>query len=231
MKKLINITILLVLVLSIIHPIHAQNTESFRARFALNGGLTFKTSRAPMDNNVYYRDYLESVNQGLSASANMQFFIKDILCIGLNYDYFKKHSAAYIPLYYGEGSPILDIDNTYTMDFLSFSLGLHIAEGRHHYLFQYLIGFMDYKENGNYSPYLTITAPNYSVGHCLGQGAMLNYDFLLNNHYALGIELTYFIGSIKKLNHQLDSSSKITSLSEPIRINRFSPKIGIRYFF
>lgn len=198
-------------------PVKAQNNREYLVRVAINGGWTIKTGKTPDAYPIYYKDYLYNVRQGFSADVNAQFSLNKVFAIGLYYDFFRKHHS--MPLVYTEGEQtfMYTIDNTYTIDFLAFSLGIQKSEGRSRYMLHYLIGIMDYWESGNYSPYDKFVT-NASVGHCFGQGVMLNYDYMFNEHVAIGVELTYCIGTI-------------TKWKDPITLNRLSPKIGLRYYF
>ena len=235
MKKTLLFTIILILGLSI--PIQAQSKRDYIVRAAINGGWTIKTGKTPNDYPLYYKDYLYNVKQGFGADANVQFNINNLFVIGLHYDFFRKSHS--MPLFQTtEDGNLLSwsINNTYTLDFIAFSLGIQKIEGKSRYMIQYMIGFMDYKEDGNYSPY-NDWLTNRSVGHCFGHGLMAGYDYMLNEHVALGIEVTYCIGSITKLNQQgyLDNPNELITetiyLKEPISLSRISPKAGLRYYF
>ena len=235
MKKTLLFTIILILGLSI--PMQAQSERDYIVRLALNGGWAIKTGKTPDSYPIYYKDFLDNVKQGFSADANAQFNINDLFVVGLHYDFFRKSHS--MPLFKTEGEQTLmsTIDNTYTNDFLALSLGIQKIAGKSRYMIHYLIGFMDYWEKGNFSVYFQDWQSNYSVGHCFGQGVMVNYDYMVNDHIALGLEVTYCIGTVSKLNHQgylEDPTNLITEttvLKEPIRLNRLSPKAGLRYYF
>ena len=238
MRKALFLTILIIICLSL--TMQAQKPKAYIARIALNGGWTIKTGKTPDSYPIYYKDYLYNVKQGFSADVNAQFNINDLFVIGLHYDYFRKSHS--MPLFYTEGEQTLmsTIDNTYTNDFIALSLGIQKIDGKSRYMIHYLIGFMDYREKGNFSPYFQdwqSNYSNYSVGHCFGHGFMVNYDYMVNDHIALGLEVTYCIGTVSKLNHQRNLGdlnnlvSETTVLNEPIRLNRLSPKAGLRYYF
>lgn len=232
-----TITLILAFFLCAITPVKAQNPKDYTVRVALNGGWTIKTGKTPNTYPLYYKDYLYNVKQGFDADANVQFNINNLFVIGLHYDFFKKSHS--MPLFYTteDGNTLSwTINNTYTLDFMAFSLGIQKTEGKSRYMIQYLIGFMGYKEDGNYSPYNNWLT-NYSVGHCFGHGMMAGYDYMLNEHTAIGIEVTYCIGNITKLNQQgyFDNPNELVSetiqLKEPISLSRISPKAGLRYYF
>lgn len=235
MKKTLLLTLLLILGMSI--PIHAQSKKDYIVRAAINGGWTIKTGKTPNAYPAYYKDYLYNVKQGFAADANVQFNINNLFVIGLHYDFFRKSHS--MPIFYTteDGNTFSwSINNTYTHDFIAFSLGIQKIDGKSRYMIQYMIGLMNYKEDGNYSPY-NKWLTNYSVGHCLGHGMMAGYDYMLNEHTAIGIEVTYCIGNITKLNQQghLDNLNELVSetiyLNDPISLSRISPKAGLRYYF
>ncbi len=234
-KCLLALQATLFLIIGFSVQAQAQTKKDYLVRIALNGGWTLKTGKTPDSYPLYYKDYLYNVKQGFGADVNAQFNLNNLFNIGLYYDYFRKSHS--MPIYYTQNNQTYtwSIDNTYTLDFMAFSLGIQFTEGKSRYQILYLIGFMDYKESGNYSPYNNLLS-NYSVGHCLGQGMMLNYDYMVNEHIALGVELTYCAGSIKEMNHQghfgdpNNLVSETTPLGEPIRLNRVSPKVGFRYY-
>lgn len=235
MKKTLLLTLLLILGMSI--PMHAQSKKDYIVRAAINAGWTIKTGKTPNAYPAFYKDYLYNVKQGFAADANVQFNINNLFIIGLHYDYFRKSHS--MPLFQTteDGNTISwSINNTYTHDFIAFSLGIQKIDGKSRYMIQYMIGLMNYKEDGNYSPY-NKWLTNYSVGHCLGHGMMAGYDYMLNEHTAIGIEVTYCIGNITKLNQQghLDNPNELVSetiyLNEPISLSRLSPKAGLRYYF
>lgn len=235
MKKTLLLTLLLILGMSI--PIHAQSKKDYIVRAAINAGWTIKTGKTPNAYPLYYKDYLYNVKQGFAADANVQFNINNLFVIGLHYDFFRKSHS--MPLFQTteDGNTLSwSINNTYTHDFIAFSLGIQKIDGKSRYIIQYMIGLMNYKEDGNYSPY-NKWLTNYSVGHCLGHGMMAGYDYMLNEHTAIGIEVTYCIGNITKLNQQghLDNLNELVSetiyLNDPISLSRISPKAGLRYYF
>ena len=232
----LRVVLILALFLCAITPVKAQSPKDFTARVALNGGWTMKTGKTPNDNPAYYKDYLESVKQGWSLGANAQFCIYNWFSLGAYYDYFKKSSYLILSYTQTEQNVTQEINNTYTIDFLALSLGIQKSDDKNRYMLHYLIGFMDYKEVGNYSPYYAWVS-NYTVGYCLGHGVMMSYDHMVNKHLAIGAELTYCIGSIKELNHQGhlgDPNNLITGtsqLDDPIKLHRLSPKVGLRYYF
>lgn len=235
MKKAVLLTLLLALGMSI--PMHAQNKRDYVVRAAINGGWTIKTGKTPNAYPAVYKDYLYNVKQGFAADANVQFNINNLFVIGLHYDYFRKsHSMPFFNTTEDGNTISQSINNTYTLDFIAFSLGIQKIEGKSRYMIQYMVGYMDYKEDGNYSPY-NKWLTNHSVGHCLGHGLMAGYDYMLNEHVAIGIEVTYCIGNITQLNQQgyLDDPNELVSetipLKEPIPLSRISPKAGLRYYF
>lgn len=235
MKKALLLILLLILGISI--PMHAQSKRDYVIRAAINGGWTIKTGKTPNAYPAYYKDYLYDIRQGFAADANVQFNINNLFVIGLHYDFFRKSHS--MPLFQTteDGNTISwSINNTYTHDFIAFSLGIQKIDGKSRYMIQYMIGLMNYKEDGNYSPY-NKWLTNYSVGHCLGHGMMAGYDYMLNEHTAIGIEVTYCIGNITKLNQQghLDNLNELVSetiyLNDPISLSRISPKAGLHYYF
>ena len=242
MKKQVLLGILAI-VLCVVTSANAQSKKDYTARIALSGGWTIKTGITPYSYPTDYKDYLETVKQGLCLGANAQFNINNLFAFGLYYDYFNKHQTGMMTFISDDHTYLYEIDNTYTIDFIAISLGIQKIDGRNRYMLHYLIGFMDYKEVGNYSPYYVWSpyvswSSNYSVGHCFGHGVMLNYDYMINDHFALGAELTYCVGSVSKLNHQQhfgNPNNLITGTSQldndPIKLNRMSAKAGIRYYF
>ena len=235
MKKALLLTFLLILGMSI--PMHAQTKRDYVIRAAINGGWTIKTGKTPNAYPAFYKDYLYNVKQGFAADANVQFNINNLFIIGLHYDYFRKsHSMPLFQTTEDGNTNSWSINNTYTHDFIAFSLGIQKIEGKSRYMIQYMIGLMNYKEDGNYSPYNNWLT-NYSIGHCFGHGMMAGYDYMLNEHTAIGIEVTYCIGNITKLNQQghLDNLNELVSetiyLNDPISLSRISPKVGLRYYF
>lgn len=235
MKK--TILLFLLLTFGVAITTRAQSKKDYIVRAAINGGWTIKTGKTPNTYPLFYKDYLYNVRHGFSADANVQFNINNLFVIGLHYDYFRKSHN--MPLFYTNedgNSFSWSISNTYTLDFIAFSLGIQKIEGKSRYMIQYMIGPMDYKEDGNYSPYNNWST-NYSVGHCLGHGLMVGYDYMLNEHTAIGVEVIYCIGNITKLNQQgyLGDLNTLVSetiqLNDPISLSRISPKAGLRYYF
>lgn len=217
-------------------PLKAQSERAYTVRFALNGGWTIKTRNAPVSTPVSYRDYLETVKQGPCFGANTQLNIKDLFAVGLYFDYYNKSKMGSLSMIEDGQINYFTINNTYTINFLALSLGIQKTEGKNHYMLHYLIGLMNYKEVGNYSPYHAWVSNN-TMGHCLGHGLMVNYDYMINDHLAFGAELTYCIGSVSKLSHQghlgdpNDIITDTSQLDDPIRLDRLSAKAGISYYF
>ncbi len=242
MKKSLLYVIILVIGLST--PTFAQTEKDHIVRVALNGGWTIWRGDSPDFFPEYYLDYLKDVRQGLSWGADAQFNINNLFTIGVFYDRFAQSASCDIPNEYTLYHTPLNINNTYTIDYLAMSLGVMKTFKQHRFSLNYLIGFTDYREAGNYLVYnylmINRLESNYTVGHCLGHGAMITYDYMINKHFAFGAELTYCFGSVSKLNHQgrLTSGAPsdtfittVTQLNEPIELHRLSPKIGLRYYF
>ena len=236
--KLLALRAVLFLVISLcaINSLIAQSEKAYSVRFELNGGWTIKTRTAPISNPVSYRDYLETVKHGPCLGANAQFNIKDLFAVGLYFDYHNKSKMGSLSKIEDGQIIYFTINNTYTVNYVALSLGIQKLDGKHRYMLHYLIGLMNYKEVGNYSPYNDWVSTN-TKSHCLGHGVMMNYDYMINDRLAFGAELTYCIGSVSKLNqqgHHGDPNDLITEtlqLDDPIRLNRLTAKAGISYYF
>ena len=215
----------------------AQSEKAYSARIALSGGWTTRTNTSPRAYPAFYKDYLETVKQGWSVGANAQFNINDWLNIGAFFDYFNKRNATTL---YAESESgdiaIIPIDNTYVINFIGASLGLQQTTEKSRYSINYLIGFVNYSEKGNYSPYVSyeiggLSNSHYLVGHHFGQGAMATYDYFLNKNTAIGVQVAYLISHLDELNDQHESNTTVIPLNEPIYLNRLNASINLAYYF
>ena len=235
MKKLFLFSILAI-GFSAVMPVKAQSEKDYLVRVALNGGWTVRTGEIPSSYPDFYQDYLTSVKQGWSWGADAMFNIDNLFTIGLFYDRFAKNVVKEYQFINNNISATLEINNTYTTEYIAMSLGFMELFGQHRFSLNYLIGFMDYQIKGTYSPFYSFSCDtqynsHYLSGHCLGHGIMVTYDYLLTHHIAIGAQCTYLIGKVEQLNNQRKYNSEIIHLDEPIVLNRISPKMGIHYYF
>lgn len=217
-------------------PVKAQSEKEYLIRIALNGGWTVRTGEIPSSYPSYYQDYLTSVKQGWSWGANAMFNINNLFTIGLFYDRFANSTIKEYQFSSPPYSATLEINNTYTMDYSAMSLGFMELFGQHRFSLNYLIGFMDYQVKGTYSPFWSYSSDtehdsHYLVGHHLGHGIMVTYDYMLTHHIAIGAQCSYLIGKVEQLNNQKKYSTETIQLDEPIVLHRISPQMGIRYYF
>lgn len=175
---------------------YQRDKKQFTARFGFEGGYAFRTARFASGMTSDYKDYLRKLMRGPVLGANVRFNVDNMYSIGIHYDRFMSKNAAYAYMYdddgnYYEGT----ISDDHTINFIAASFGyfMYSKNSKHRFFAEYLIGYMNYVDNA------VEFGEAYTVkGATLGMGAVIDYDYMLSEHVAIGAGVSYYFGALSK---------------------------------
>ena len=173
---------------------HQRQKKVFTARFGLEGGYAFRTASFASGLSNDYKDYLRKLMRGPVMGANVRFNVDNLYSIGLHYDRFMSGNAAYGYMYdddgtYHEGL----VSDDHTINFIAASFGYWGSFGKHRLFSEYLFGYMNYVDNG------VEFGESYTIkGATFGMGLVIDYDYMLSEHVAIGAGVSYYFGALSK---------------------------------
>ena len=205
---------------------HEQTKKKFNVRFGLEGGYAYRTAKFADGLSSDYKDYLKKLTRGPVLGANVRFNISNMYSIGIHYDRFMSSNAGYFYAYDDNGTYYEGlVSDDYTINFIAASFGYHLfsRNQKHRFFLEYLLGYMNYLNKG-----MEFGASCTIEGATLGMGVVIDYDYMLSKHVAIGAGISYYNGTLSTIKY----NGQIQNLGNNKEgLQRFNLKAGVRYYF
>lgn len=202
-----------------------------RFRVAVNFGPSLRVGRLPEVSNSQQKTYLRKLKSGYFFSADLHYFISPSLAVGAGYSVYKsKHQDDNFNIFAPDGSfTTTSISDDITINYIGGSvMGLEKADfGNGSLIWQASLGYMSYKGISRLgSDFLIVT------GNTFGLGGGFGYETLISKKVGLGVGLSVFLGTLKKVNVGDGSSSTTIDLPEGSyeSLARVDLNLGLRLY-
>ena len=202
-------------------------------RFAANGGWSWLTAKTASDASAFERDYLKELKSGNHYGLEATYFIAENAGIGLIFNNFI--SSYSIDAYAQNqltgqiihGTLADDIAITYVG--ASFDYRFLSAAKENAFFMRISIGYTGYLDEGSFGSDIA-NVDGATVGLCYDLG----YDFKLADHWYLGGQFSYRLGSLSTIyvtqndgvRHQV-----VLEQGDYMSVSRVDLSLGLRYGF
>lgn len=201
-----------------------------KIRIAVQGGWSYRIAKVPVGLESFYEDYIRQLKSGYNLGADFNYFITESLGLGFKYNYFNSKNRideVYVENEDGsmESGPMEDNIN---INFYGPSLTSRVLSVNKNSAFITAVGlgYLSYKNKAYFiDDNLTIS------GNTFGMVLDLGYDIGLSEQMALGLQLSFTLGTLRKL--EIDYGNYIDTIeleSESYEnLSRIDLSIGLRF--
>ncbi len=213
-------------------PPRPANPIDYQFRFALQGGLGFRTASPPENISTALDEYLRQTRDGWQLAGHLQYFFNPVFGAGFQYNYYRaEHKAEF-------GLTIEEPDGTKRTGPLSDDITIRYVapEGvarlipANHlgaFIFNFGLGWITYENNAKVVDPVTITGSTVALHGGAG------YDYRLAPDVFLGFQMSYIAAGLDRVT--LDDGASIRRVKLPDNqlegLNRLDFSLGLRFGF
>lgn len=210
-------------------PKTGQEHRQFVA--ALNGGYSYRTAEVPDNITSTLEEYLNDLKSGYNLGADLIYYFSNSSGAGLKYNRFRSSgSMDNVQIPDGMGGSLtgkMADDITITFVGLLYSGRLLSANTRHDLFFNFGLGYMGYHDEATY-------VFKYDLdGSTLGLTYDIGYNVGLKENLTLGAQLSYYMGTLKKVYYSDGLQDETIDLDEDTYegLGRFDASLRLSYRF
>jgi hypothetical protein len=198
-----------------------NQTDNYKPDFprwwiSVNSGVGIRTNPLYDDFNDFEKQFYNNLKYGLNIGLNINYYFNKLLGVGLKSDLFRSSNA------------ITDFKENDIIGFVGPSFNMRVFDRTytHCFFWDYSIGYMGYhvkrQSSGEFDK---------MTGGTLGLAWEIGYDVAFSRKWSTGIQLSYFSGALKKVNHTYNGVTNTIELEKDNYegLNRLNISIAIRF--
>lgn len=208
-----------------VNPIeyNLQKYKYPKIRLSFDGGLGFRTKKNADDTPQEFKGFYTKLKSGYQYGFGAQYFVSKNLGLGLKYSHFRSKKAMnYFVEHYGNWQEYIQNEDV-NIDFVgpTFSFrGLH-NKNRNSYMMYMGAGYLHYLDRVlSYG----ITASGNTYGLAIG----LDYDIKIAENLAIGLDVSYIMGTLSKWKLSDGIYSQTSDLQHNDNLHHLDISIGLR---
>ncbi|BAV04602.1 Outer membrane protein beta-barrel domain-containing protein [Filimonas lacunae] len=214
-----------ILLLSVYHAT-AQSDDS-RIRIALNGGWGYHIAKTASGLSQSEKDYINKLRSGFVYGGDVMYFFGKNWGVGVKFSRFSKGVSV------GANGNISGFsETTKSTNFIGATFGGRVNNSSETgaLILGISLGYLGYTEEGTY-----LSLPYQMTGGTVGAVTEIGYDFKVSDHIALGAQLSYLSGTLRRAHYIVvaDNRDETSSLEDGQAegLSRIELSAGIRFNF
>jgi hypothetical protein len=206
-----------------------MSPDTLNLRVDIQGGYSYRMAKVSENISSEFKDYINKLKSGYNISGNVSYFFTDEYGICLDYSRFMTSNSMNGVYLYDPYDPSVPTQGPGKMeDNISISfIGIGLAgrkifnDGNILLVGNFALGSASYHNDAK------LIDSSYTIeGSTFGYYGMLNLDFMISSHWALGFGISYLGGTLK--NATVNGVS--ADLGEE-NLFRFDFNAGIRFYY
>jgi hypothetical protein len=197
-------------------------------RLALNGGWSWQTAKISNSLNSFERDYLEKLKSGFHYGGEFDFFVGEATAVSIQFNQFHSSNSANASAQLANGSIVTGtlsdkIDIMYVAPGIMWRVQSPTKINA--FLFGLSLGYMHYKDEGNFLTSTEVSGNNFGISYDLG------YDIGLSKSTALGLGFSWKIGTLTSVRMTQNGISQTVKFNdnERLGIGHLDLSLGLRF--
>ncbi len=187
-------------------------------------------AKIPDNTSSFMKEYMKNLKSGYHLGADLNYFISEQYGIGLKYNYFNsKNHLDNVYFEYDDGSIETGmIEDKIAINFFgtSFTSRVLSADKKSAFITTVALGYLSYKNEA------IIVNENLIIsGSAFGTVFDLGYDFGISDEMALGLQLSFTLGTLTKLEFDYGGYTETIELETGNyqSLTRVDLSIGLRF--
>lgn len=208
----------------------ADTPSGPRIRIAAQGGWFYRFGKVDESLNQDARNFYNKMKKGREYGADATFYLNSGYGIGVKYSKGSASNSIYGTVTYSDGtSESGTISDNIDLTFIGLYGSASTARlgSKHIFFVNYGIGYLGYYERS------LMLDEAIMKGTVIATYAGLGYDYLINDHLALGAEISLITGTLRTVNQTNNGQTQtyVLDSDEAVNVSRISADIGIRFYF
>jgi hypothetical protein len=209
----------------------AQNRGNYpRVRLAAQGGWSYRIAKTPEGMSSLLEEYVKDLKSGYNLGADFSYFINEGIGLGFKYNYYKSNNHmddVYIE--YDDGTMDYGImEDNIAINFYGPGFYTRSLSSNHNnaLIAAISLGYISYKNEAVF-----ITEDFTIEGSSFGMVLDLGYDIGISDDMAIGLQLSFTLGTLSKLEVDYGSHTETIELDPDNyeNLSRIDLSIGLRF--
>lgn len=206
-------------------PIEIDNKKNKYPNFrcAFEGGLSYRTKKIKDDVPQEFKDFYSKLNSGYQYGIGVQYFAAKNLGFGLKYSHFRsKNAMKYYIEYYGKWDQYIQNEDI-NIDFIGPTINIRSMHNKNRNSFTGYasLGYLHYIDQ-------VLSHGITATGSTFGLAFGFNYDIKVAENLAIGLDISYILGTLTKCKISDGISSETIELDNNNNLHHLNFSIGLR---
>lgn len=201
-----------------------------KLRVSFRGGMGFLTGSSSGEVNSNLNSIREKLRSGVQYGADIHYFTSEFIGWGLKFSSFQSSASTTLSVLQNNGS---STDKDYAEDFKvnfygpSFTTRILSSNAKNVYTLGFAMGYVNYINNVNFFGNSFVAKSN-----ALGLIWTAGWDLMITKDFAIGMALSYTMGTLSNFKADGANSQQLTNLNETILsdISRFDITVGLSFY-
>jgi len=206
---------------------YKENYKKFR--LALQGGWSYQLAKVSDNSSAFAKSYENDLKQGYHFGGDITYYKSDNIGFGLKYLNFNAHNSADNVIVTNTNTgqvSIGKIEDNITVQFIGPALYTRLYSANRQVMFStsLSLGYLGYRDNATVIENYVIT------GSTIGMVLNLGVDFMVDKDFAVGLGLSYIMGTLTQIDINDGNVTKTVTLSsdEYESLSRLDISVGLR---
>jgi hypothetical protein len=201
-----------------------------RVRLAAQGGWSYQIAKSPEGMPSWLEEYVKDLKSGYNLGADFSYFINEGIGLGFKYNYYKSNNHmddVYIE--YDDGTMDYGImEDNIAINFYGPGFYTRSLSANHNsaLIAAISLGYLSYKNEA-----VLINESFTMEGSSFGMVLDLGYDIGISDDMAIGLQLSFTLGTLSKLEVDYGSHTETIELDPDNyeNLSRIDLSIGLRF--
>ena len=208
-----------------VNPIefNIQKYKYPKIRLSFDGGLSYQTKKLEEDTPQELKGFYNRLKSGYQYGIGIQYFASKNLGFGLKYSHFRSKKAMnYFINNYGIWNEYIQNEDV-NIDFIgpTFNFrGMH-NKNRNSFIVHVGVGYLHYLDR-------VLSYGINATGHTYGLEFGVNYDLKVAENLAIGVDVSYIMGTLSKWKLSDGVYSETSDLQHNNNLHHLDISIGLR---